>query len=521
MHKRHLASARVRRIVTRGLVTTTALAAVTGVVAQDAALAAPSGAVAQADAIGTDGEQRVAAAAVIDFFPSNANLQLSDYEFIRLLWQKAGEPGEKWTVVRTAAEAAMASSSAEDHVRFIVTGIVEAGKTDKKRQDDKAEADRAARLAKSQALLAVGIPSTPELLGLSDDNFIRAVVNHSAAGPEVRKAGIKALAGGAADWREFIVNGAREAHARDWANHLKELEEKDRKEAERRRELAARTAAAALFRTAPTEAMLALGDDNFIRELLRTAPDDLRGSELYAAAQRAVLSSDPAEWKKFIHSGAEEAYKRDDEIRRKTLAEENRKAVLRIQALAENGGLNPNLVAAAKKALSGTDEEVAEFLKKDNQYRARRQSFRVSGGEWAGWYIRRSGADGDEAFLGPVDSGSKQAVREDATWVIVPALANNPGCFSFESVSKSGHYLKLKHGTDDVRVSPDDGSRESREDATWCPREGATGSGNSFVSASDPDKWLQSHKGVLHATDRIGTAFADAATWNVSSPLAR
>ncbi|WP_344964546.1 ALF repeat-containing protein [Streptomyces thioluteus] len=214
--------------------TTTALAAVTGVVAQDAAVAAPTGAVAQSDGIGTDGDQRIAAAAIIDFFPSAANLQLSDYDYIRLLWQKAGESGEKWTAVRTAAEATMASSSAEDHVRFIVTGIAEAGKADKKRQDDKAEADRAARLAKSQVLVAVGIPSTPELLGLSDDNFIRAVIKHAAAGPEVQKAGAKALAGDAADWREFIVNGAREAQRRDKDNELKELEEKNRKEAERR-----------------------------------------------------------------------------------------------------------------------------------------------------------------------------------------------------------------------------------------------------------------------------------------------
>ncbi|MFC9341662.1 hypothetical protein ACFT0G_35200 [Streptomyces sp. NPDC057020] len=58
---------------------------------------------------------------------------------------------------------------------------------------------------------------------------------------EVRAAALKALVGEAADWREFIVNGAREAHKRDVARELElELEEQNRKEAERRKELAAR-----------------------------------------------------------------------------------------------------------------------------------------------------------------------------------------------------------------------------------------------------------------------------------------
>ncbi|WP_241833404.1 AbfB domain-containing protein [Streptomyces caatingaensis] len=501
--------------------TTTTLAAVTGVVAQEAALAAPRGAVAPADAIGTDGEQRIAAAAVIDFFPSSANLQLSDYDFVRLLWQKAGESGEKWTAVRTAAEAAMASSSAEDHVRFIVTGIAEAGKTDRKRQDDQAEADRAARLAKSQALLAVGIPSTPELLALSDDNFIRAVIKYSAAGSEVQKAGAKALAGNAADWREFIVNGAREAHNRDIENELKEIEEKNRQEAERKKEQAARKNVAALFRMTPTEAMLTLGDDNFIRELLRTAPEDLRGSELYTAAQRTVLSSDPAEWKKFIHSGAEEAYKRDDEIRRKKLAEANRGDVRKIMALAENGGVNPGLVDAARKALAGDDEEVARFLKPDSLNRARRQSLRVSVGPQAGWYVRGSAPDGDYGYIGPVDAKSKQAAREEATWVIVPALASNPGCFSFESVRKPGYYLwSESKGNGIVRIVGDDGSAEFKGNATWCRREGFAGTGTSFELASWPGVYLRSGYGQLYV-GASGEQFDQEATWTVAPPLAR
>ncbi|MEW2579610.1 AbfB domain-containing protein [Streptomyces syringium] len=502
--------------------TATALAAVAGVVAPTAAVAAPSKTVTEAGGIGTNDEQRVAAAAVVRLDPKPDVLLLSDYDFIHALWQKARDAGEGLGAVRTAAEEAMMSSTkAEDHVRFITTGIHQAYKLDQQREKDKADAERAIRLAKSQVLIAVGIPSSPDLLALSDDNFIRAIMKHDAAGPEVRSAAAKALANDAAAWREFLVNGAREAHQRDVANELKELEEKNRKEAERRKELAARTNVAALFRTTPTEAMLALGDDNFIRELLRTAPDDTRKSELYEAAQSAVLSSDPKEWKKFIHSGAEEAYKRDDEARRKKLAEENRKLARQIMGTAENSGINPGLVEAARTALAGDDAEVARFLKPDSQLRARRQSIQLSVGPQAGWYLRSSAPDEDYGFIGPLDAKSKQAAREEATWAIVPALASNPGCFSFESVRKPGYYLRGEHGVSaNVRIVADDGSAKFKEEATWCRFRGFAGTGVSFQLASR-DYWLRAYGGQLYATYSSKEEFNQDATWSIAPPLAR
>ncbi|MEU1312274.1 AbfB domain-containing protein [Streptomyces cinnamoneus] len=501
----------------------TALAAVTGVVAPASAIAEPANAAAQAGGIGTEVQQRVDAAAVVGLDPTAQVLLLSDYDFIHALWQKARDAGESQAAVRTAAEEAMLSTKAEDHVRFITTGIYTARDLDRQREKDKADAERAAKLAKSQALLAVGIPSSPELLELSDDNFIRAIVKHSASGPEVRAAGTRALAGDTAAWREFIVNGAREAHKRDVANELKDLEEKNRQEAERRKELAARKNVAALFRITPTEGMLGLADDNFIRELLRAAPADAKNTELFAAAQRAVLSSDAAEWKKFIHTGADEAYKRDDEARRKKLAEANRRLALQIQATAEKGGVNPNLVAAAKQALDGSAEDVAEFLKDDNQYRARRQSLQTSDAQHTGFYIRRSAVDGDGAWIAPVNAKSQQSTREDATWVIVPALANDPGCYSFESVSKPGYYLMAREEDHLAQILPDDGSTGFRQSATWCARKGLAGSGTSFEWASQQStgRWLQWWNGKLFALLPGTEGFEQGTTWKVSAPLAR
>ncbi len=123
------------------------------------------------------------AAAVVRLDPTADVLLLSDYDFIHALWQKARDAGELLDSVRVAAEQAMFSSAPADHVAFIVTGIHDAYRLDQQRERDKAEAERAARLAKTQALQVVGIPSTPELLALNDDNFIRAVIKHAASGP--------------------------------------------------------------------------------------------------------------------------------------------------------------------------------------------------------------------------------------------------------------------------------------------------------------------------------------------------
>ncbi|MFF5771902.1 AbfB domain-containing protein [Streptomyces californicus] len=521
MKKSSVPPARVRRTVTRGIVITTALAATLGATAPGVLAAGPAAeASTRAAGIGTTDTQRVNAAAVVRLDPTADVLLLSDYDFIHALWQKARDAGELLDSVRVAAEQAMFSSAPADHVAFIVTGIHDAYRLDQQRERDKAEAERAARLAKTQALQVVGIPSTPELLALNDDNFIRAVIKHAASGPEVRAAGIRALAGEPAEWREYIVNGVREAHRTDVANELKELEERDREEAERQRELAARKTAAALFRITPTEGMLVLSSDNFIRELLRLAPADLHGSELYAAAQRAVLNPSPDAWKAFIHTGADAAYKLDDENRRKKAAEADRRLALQIQAAAENGGMHPNLVAAAKKALAGTDAQVAAFLKEDTQYRLKRQSIQSLDVDATGWNIRQSAADKGEAFITPVDSRSPLADREDATWTVVPSLAGRPGCWSFESARKPGYYLMATLPSLRLKIAADDRTSAFRTNATWCNRK--NGSATGFVWGTGPEeRWMVHRTGSMYSvTSSVSQWIAKSGVWKIAPPLA-
>ncbi|KOU04866.1 hypothetical protein ADK86_08150 [Streptomyces sp. NRRL F-5755] len=519
-------SARARQLITRGIVTATALAAVTGIAAPAGAFAAPSGAAgAVADVTRTTPEQRIAAASKLGFEPAPEQYAMSDRDFILVLWSKAKDAGGKWEAIRLAAEEAFASASADDHVRFITDGVREAFDIDAKRQQEEAAEDRKARTLKAQALIAIGIPTSPELLGLSDENFIRAVIKHQATTPEVRKAADQAL--GEKDpavWREFITNGAREAHDRDTANERRELEQKDREKAQRQQELDARRSAGALFGIVPSEAMLNLSDDNFIRELINRTPAEAQGTELFAAAQKALNSSSAADWRTFIHTGADHAFKRDAEIDAKKQADETRRKVLAIQARAAKTGVRPNLVAAAEKALQGTPEDVSLFFR-EGQFRALRQSLQAS--RLSGWFIRQSSVDGGNTFLTPVGVKGKESDREDATWIVQDALATDiePGCFSFESARKPGFYLTLKDSR--VRIAPDDGSAEAKKDATWCVHKGLTGAGKSFTSMSNKDAYLRQYKGDLYAAVKGGKHgfeaakdFEQDATWNLSTPLA-
>ncbi|WP_167538509.1 AbfB domain-containing protein [Streptomyces albofaciens] len=516
-------SARARRLVTHGIVTATALAAVTGIAAPAGAFAAPASAVSAADVIRTSEKDRVDAAYKLGFEVTSEQLGMSDRDFIIVLWEHAKDAGDKLSAVRQAAEEAIASTSADDHVRFITTGVGEAREVDRKREEEQAAADRMARTLKSQALIAVGIPNSPDLLALSDDNFIRAIMKHDAAGPEVKKAASDALGEkDTAVWREFISNGAREAHDRDMENERKELEQKNREEAERRKELNARNSAASLFRVVPSEAMLSLGDDDFIRELIRLTPVEAQRSELFVAAQKALNSSDAANWKMFIHSGAAQAYKRDAEIYAKKIADKQREDALAIQAQAAKTGVRPNLVAAAEKALKGGPEAVSRFLL-EGQHRALRQSLQAP--KLSGWYIRQSSVDGGETFVTPVNAKSKEADREDATWVVKDALAGGPGCYSFESVRKPGFYLSLKDLR--ARIAPNDRTPQFAKDASWCARKALAGSGTSFESVSNKGHMLRLYKGDLYAAVKNGkhgydTAkdFEQEATWKISTPLA-
>ncbi|MEV8533728.1 AbfB domain-containing protein [Streptomyces sp. NPDC051211] len=525
----------VRRAVVRAVMGTTAMTAVLAVGAESVAFAVPvpPHKEARAAGIGTTDSQRVEAAAVVRLDPTADVLLLSDYDFIHALWQKASDAGERLDSVRTAAERAMSSTVAADHVTFIVTGIHEAFRLDQQRERDKAEAERAARLARQQVLVVIGIPSTPELLSLSDDNFIRAIVRHAASGAEVRAAGTRALLADEAAWREFIATGAREAHKKDVARELAELEEKNRKEAELRKNHAARKNVAALFRIPMTQGLLDVSDDNFIREMLRMAPADLKNSDLYRTGQKAVLSTKASDWLDFLYTGADAAYKRDDEARRKKLAEANRMLAQQILAAAKESGFNPNLVASAEKALAAGDVQVAEFLSEEGQKRARRQTLAIRAPGQQDptqlFQLRHTGVSGGTISAAPVTPASSQDMRDNATWLVVPSLAGQAGCFSFEAASKPGHYLKGTVNQGPVVLGANDNTAAFRNSATWCFTFKGIVSGqpaSALFTWSVADKFKvrlnQSNELVTGAPPSTGGSlgFVSYPGWAITDPLA-
>ncbi|MEE2036672.1 AbfB domain-containing protein [Nocardiopsis sp. CT-R113] len=129
------------------------------------------------------------------------------------------------------------------------------------------------------------------------------------------------------------------------------------------------------------------------------------------------------------------------------------------------------------------------------------------------------------AFTAPVDEDSSALLRADATWRIVPGLADD-ACFSLESHNRPGEYLR--HAESRVSREPSDGSTLFEEDATWCAVPGLGGDGVSFRSYNFPDKFLRHYDSELWLSGAGGTGaprdtsdrYAEDVTWALEAPWA-
>ncbi|PWK83837.1 glycosyl hydrolase family 43 [Lentzea atacamensis] len=123
------------------------------------------------------------------------------------------------------------------------------------------------------------------------------------------------------------------------------------------------------------------------------------------------------------------------------------------------------------------------------------------------------------AYVDPVSSSSDVTVRRDATFTIVPGLAN-AACYSFRSVNHPDRYLR--HYAFRVRLDTNTGDSVFARDATFCGRAGLAGNGStSFESYARPGRYLR-HYGFEVRVDWRTTdaAFAGDSSFTVSSPLA-
>ena len=134
-------------------------------------------------------------------------------------------------------------------------------------------------------------------------------------------------------------------------------------------------------------------------------------------------------------------------------------------------------------------------------------------------FVRHVGSLG---FTASVVDTDEDAVKQDASWALVPGLAD-AGCYSFESVNAPGQYLR--HAFSRVRIDSDDGGATFAADATWCARSGLSGSGVSFESKNYPAHYLRHYNSELWLSRSGGPLPSDAAasfapdvSWSVVDP---
>ncbi|MCX5215003.1 AbfB domain-containing protein [Kitasatospora sp. NBC_00240] len=121
-----------------------------------------------------------------------------------------------------------------------------------------------------------------------------------------------------------------------------------------------------------------------------------------------------------------------------------------------------------------------------------------------------------------VDANSSAVLRSDATWKIVPGLADG-SCYSFESRNYPGEYLRHR----DSRVYREAGSGALyNSDATFCARPGS--GGVRLTALAYPDRylrhinsevWIATQGGSNPWDGNPGSFLADT-TWSVDAPWA-
>ncbi|HYN95457.1 MAG TPA: glycoside hydrolase family 43 protein [Pilimelia sp.] len=129
-------------------------------------------------------------------------------------------------------------------------------------------------------------------------------------------------------------------------------------------------------------------------------------------------------------------------------------------------------------------------------------------------YVRHRGGLG---YLDPLTAGSPAADRRAATFRVVPGLANG-NCYSFESVSNPGSYLR--HVGFRLGLSANSNTAVYRGDATFCARAGLSGGGTvSFESYNYPGRYLRHYNYELRVDPRGTGVFAGDASFTVAAPL--
>ncbi|KAJ6549650.1 Arabinosidase B [Mycena sp. CBHHK59/15] len=123
-----------------------------------------------------------------------------------------------------------------------------------------------------------------------------------------------------------------------------------------------------------------------------------------------------------------------------------------------------------------------------------------------------------------VTSSSTSALKLSASWTVVTGLANS-ACVSFESRDTPGSYIR--HFNFALLVNANDGTKQFKEDATFCPQTGLNGQGNSIRAWGYPTCYFRHFNNVAYIVSNGGVntfdaaaSFNDDVSWVVGSAFA-
>ena len=118
-------------------------------------------------------------------------------------------------------------------------------------------------------------------------------------------------------------------------------------------------------------------------------------------------------------------------------------------------------------------------------------------------------------YIDPVTSSSSTAVKQSATFTIVPGLAD-ANCYSFRD--SAGRYLR--HWDYRIRFDSSSGTAVFDKDATYCARPGATAGSVSLESYNYPGRYLRHYDYALRVdlyqntdTFRADSSFTVVSPW--------
>jgi len=337
-----------------------------GVIVQPAQAAPTTSAAASAQTVPESStDEKAAAARELNILLTPEMAVMTDKNFVITLWQKAREGSQ----VKLAALAAFADTVDEQAcLKFIRTGIFEAGQRDQVEQAKKAERDRQ-RLAAAAEIQWTDVSRA--LLDGTLENFVFRLWEHAEEGSDVKAGAAVVLRTGATDEQRqtFLVTGIYAASSADKQRKIEEAEREERERlAREENRLKKEQAWSAATQSTATDALKNLPDHEFIYEVIRRT----QGVKVKAAAQTAYDSADPAAWKAFIYTGVHAAHQLDIDEQDRLDAIEVERQIRVILDKAERDGYLPNLVAAARAALAGTKAERNAFLNTGQHEAAKR-----------------------------------------------------------------------------------------------------------------------------------------------------